>query len=148
MAGKEGILALWRGIGPALFSTGLTGAIRFGVQSAANRRLAESMGVTQFSELGLANRVLFEAVGGMAAGLVLPVFFTPIELVKVRQQTTQAQQQLSSYRVLRDAVRHEGVRGLYTGHSFTVWRSVIGNAFLFGPYEVRVCRCTLCVCVV
>ena len=43
MVGKEGAFALWRGIGPALLSTGLTGSIRFGIQSAANGRLAQSM---------------------------------------------------------------------------------------------------------
>ena len=80
---KEGMLALWRGIGPALLSTALTGAIRFGVQAAANKQLAKMQGVPHFSDLGLPTRVLMEASGGFAAGLVLPVFFTPIELVKV-----------------------------------------------------------------
>ena len=136
MAGKEGVLALWRGIGPALVSTGFTGAIRFGVQSAANRRLASTMGADDFRGLGLAHRVGFEALGGVAAGVVLPIFFTPIELVKVRQQTRRGQRQLSSFRILRDAVKAGGVRGLYAGHAFTVWRSVIGNVFLFGPYEL------------
>lgn len=106
------------------------------MQSTANKRLASFNGVSRFSELGLAHRVAFEAAGGVAAGVVLPVFFTPIELVKVQQQTRQAARQLSSWRILRDVVRHEGAKGLYAGHAFTVWRSVIGNAFLFGPYEL------------
>lgn len=136
MTSKEGALALWRGLGPALLATGLTGAIRFGVQTAANKQLASSMDVGEFSELGLGQRVCMEAMGGVAAGLVLPVFFTPIELFKVRQQAWRGKQQLSSLKILRDAVKDGGVRGLYAGHSFTVWRSCIGNAFLFGPYEL------------
>ena len=41
-------------------------------------------GVEEFGELPLTQRVCMEAAGGFAAGLVLPLFFTPIELVKVR----------------------------------------------------------------
>ena len=133
---KEGLFALWRGIGPALLSTGLTSSIRFGVQAAANRWYYRYMGAGQFGELPLGQRVCMEAAGGFVAGLVLPIFFTPIELIKVRQQAWQGQRQQSAWHILRDIVQRDGVRGIYAGHSFTVWRSVIGNVFLFGPYEL------------
>ena len=105
IATKEGVLALWRGIGPALFSTGLTGSIRFGCQSAANKQLAHCMGVKRFSELTLGQRVLFEGAGEGYTGLVLPFVFTPIELIKVRQQARQGERQLSSRQILREAVK-------------------------------------------
>jgi len=92
------------------------------------------MGREDFRELGLAVRVTTEAAGGFAAGVVLPFFFTPLELVKARQQVNKGS--LGVVKIVRSVWAAQGLRGLYAGHSMTLLRSTIGNASLFGSYEL------------
>jgi solute carrier family 25 carnitine/acylcarnitine transporter 20/29 len=63
---------------------------------------------------------------------VLPFFFTPLELIKSRQQMNAGSK--SSVKIITDVIRKEGVSGLYVGHVMTTIRSTVGNATLFGPY--------------
>ena len=69
-----------------------------------------------------------------ACGLVLPLIFTPMELVKVRRQVMR-DDAATSWELARAAWREGGVAALYTGHRFTVARSTLGNASLFGAFE-------------
>jgi len=136
-ARREGLLAFFKGLSPSLVMGVTTSAIRFGVQARFNAMLAQYMRTGEFHCLNLSTRVASEAAGGFVAGLVLPHLYTPLELVKSRQQANEANgQRLSMFKTMRDVSRKEGVRGIYVGHSLTVLRSSFGNASLFGSYEL------------
>jgi hypothetical protein len=151
-AASEGFMTLYRGVLPAWYVTATTAGLRFGIQSKFNTWLAEgfaSRGIAAdvldgskptglvnrrtFRELPLSQRVASEAGGGAACGLVLPFIFTPMELLKCKRQALQAPG--SNWQIARDVWRADGLRGLYTGHTLTVYRSTIGNASIFGVYE-------------
>ena len=136
LARQEGVLSLWKGISPAIAAGVMTGSIRFGVQSWANRTLAWKMGARDFADLNLGTRVVSESLGGVAAGMVLPILFTPLEMVKCRQQVNVVAntKPLGTLHILRGVLRQEGLRGLYVGHVMTTLRSTFGNAALFGSY--------------
>lgn len=73
-------------------------------------------------------------MGGAACGLVLPLIFTPMELIKVQRQVLQ-DNHISTWTIARRLWRSHGVSGLYTGLQLTVARSTLGNAALFGSFE-------------
>ena len=143
MARSEGVLSLWKGLSPSVTAGVMTGSIRFGIQSWANKALARSLGVSDFESLGLTTRALSEAGGGIVAGVFLPILFTPLEMVKCRQQVHvhastagAGQKRTGTIHIIRDVLRTEGIRGMYVGHAMTTLRSTIGNASLFGSYVV------------
>ena len=146
MGRREGVLSLWQGLTPSVIAGVMTGSLRFGVQSWANQTLAQSMGVRNFVELKMSARVLSEACGGWVAGMVLPLLFTPLEMIKCRQQVSGASSRVNSsstrspspstFNIMRDVLHKEGVRCLYVGHVMTTLRSTFGNAALFGSYVI------------
>jgi solute carrier family 25 carnitine/acylcarnitine transporter 20/29 len=133
MCRKEGVQALWKGITPALAAMVSTSSMRFGIQARANTEIASKLGCADFQQLSLGTRACSEAAGGFAAGCVLPLIFTPVEMIKVRQQVHIGSPP-GFWTIARSVMRTEGLRGMYVGHSMTTLRSTIGNAFLFGPY--------------
>jgi len=151
----EGFLALYKGLQPALLTTCVTSGLRFGVQHRFNdglvamlrpasdhkllRRRSSAATPTisphaSFDQLSVTARVLAEGGGGAACGLVLPLIFTPLELIKIRRQVLQ-DNSLTNLQIFRTIWREKGLGGLYTGYRFTVVRSTFGNAALFGSFE-------------
>lgn len=138
---QEGVLAVYKGLQPALLTTCMTSGLRFGVQHWFNsllvKRLHSSSGSptrASHDQLPVGTRVVAEAGGGAACGAVLPLIFTPMELVKVRRQVLR-DNATSNWQIALSIWRERGLAGLYTGHRFTVARSTAGNATLFGSYE-------------
>ncbi|CAJ2508854.1 Uu.00g138800.m01.CDS01 [Anthostomella pinea] len=87
------------------------------------------------------------AIGGLATWVVS----TPTELIKCRAQlapdhgatiptsvstSTQVSTSTSSWRIARDVLRSEGIRGLYFGGAVTALRDSIGYGFYFWSYEL------------
>jgi len=136
MIRREGVLSLWKGLWPTVLNASMTSSLRFGVQTWANAALAHHMQSDNFESLSLDMRAMCEFSGGFVAGLVLPVLFTPLELIKCRQQanTATGAESASALSIVRHVVYTEGIRGMYVGHSMTVLRSTIGNSSLFGSY--------------
>ena len=134
---REGALALYKGLTPALLTMVPTGAIRFSVQNRFNAWLAGWLGEPHrdgFGHLPLRVRVAAEGGGGAVCGLVLPFVLTPMELIKCRRQVLQ-DNAASNWQIARDVFREHGLRGLYTGHTLTVLRSTVANAAMFASYE-------------
>jgi len=72
LARQEGMLSLWKGISPAIAAGVMTGSIRFGVQSWANRTLAWKMGARDFADLNLGTRVVSESLVGLLPAWSFP----------------------------------------------------------------------------
>ena len=157
MVATEGLLAMYKGLQPAILTSCITSGLRFGVQHHFNdwlvsalssdsrrkqpgllRRRSSAASPTisaykSFDELSVGARVLAEGGGGAACGLVLPLIFTPLELIKVRRQVHLDGK--SNWQIFVEVWRAEGIGGLYTGHRLTVARSTLGNMTLFGSFE-------------
>lgn len=73
-------------------------------------------------------------LAGAAGGLATWAVSTPTELVKCRAQT--ATPARSSWVITRQALRAEGIRGLYFGGAVTAARDAIGYGFYFWTYEL------------
>ena len=134
----EGAAALYKGLAPAIMTTCLTSGLRFGVQHKFNTLLASRLATTEreasFEQLPAMLRVVAEAGGGAACGAVLPLIFTPMELIKCRRQVA-TDVGATNVQIAMTVWREKGLAGLYTGHTLTVARSTLGNATLFGSYE-------------
>jgi len=137
----EGALALYKGLPPAMLTACTTSGLRFGVQHQFNSWLAwwlqassSSSAKPSFEALPAAARILAEGGGGAACGLVLPLIYSPMELIKCRRQVL-ADNSISNLQIARGVWREGGLAGLYVGHRLTVMRSTIGNAALFGSFE-------------
>jgi solute carrier family 25 carnitine/acylcarnitine transporter 20/29 len=70
------------------------------------------------------------AIGGLATWLVS----TPTELIKCQAQLSSTP--ISSWKITKQIVRNEGVRGLYFGGTVTALRDSIGYGFYFWSYEL------------
>lgn len=70
--------------------------------------------------------ILTHLSAGLVAESVSAVFWTPMEVVKQRAQIRALS--ASSVSVLRDLLRHEGARALFSGYAITVG--------VFGPYSM------------
>lgn len=156
----EGWLALYKGLQPAMLTTCTTSGLRFGVQNKFNDYLVSIFGgaassraapaqtsgaltrrqsnhvlaARTFDDLPASTRVLAEGGGGAACGLVLPLIFTPMEMIKVQRQVLR-DNTTSNATIARNLWRQHGLAGLYTGHRLTVARSTLGNMTLFGSFE-------------
>ena len=103
------------------FNAWLVGALspplvtRDGAQLLRRRSSAATPTVSphEFHDLSVGARILAEGGGGAACGLVLPLIFTPMELVKVRRQVMR-DDAATSWELARAAWREGGVAALYT----------------------------------
>ena len=109
---SDGALALYRGFVPELFSRSTTSAMRFTVQAAMNKQVAaqivQHQGGSQaavFKDLPLRWRATSEAMGGAACGVVLPLIFTPAELIKCKKQVLPLQ---SNFSILKGVLKAGG----------------------------------------
>ncbi|CAL3971816.1 unnamed protein product [Diplocarpon coronariae] len=75
-------------------------------------------------------------LAGAMGGLATWVVSTPTELVKCRVQIAASQQSTSCWKITRDILRNEGVKGLYFGGVVTALRDSVGYGFYFWSYEL------------
>jgi len=137
----EGFLALYKGLQPALLTTCVTSGLRFGVQHRFNDALVAMLRPASdhkllrrrysaatptisshgsFDQLSVTARVLAEGGGGAACGLVLPLIFTPLELIKIRRQVLQ-DNSLTNLQIFRTIWRESGLGGLYSVGTASPW---------------------------
>lgn len=79
---------------------------------------------TSIDEVSLTKIWLAGATGGMASWIVS----SPTELIKCRAQLSQ-DRNTSSWSIVRDVIRTNGVRGLYFGGLITSIRDSVGYGF-------------------
>ncbi|KAK2628958.1 hypothetical protein QTJ16_002061 [Diplocarpon rosae] len=75
-------------------------------------------------------------LAGATGGLATWVVSTPTELVKCRAQTSASHQSASCWKITREILRNEGIKGLYFGGVVTALRDSVGYGFYFWSYEL------------
>lgn len=126
----EGITSLFKGLTSPLIANAPLNALVFAGYGQAMRFMetaSPSDGISS-TRLGIA---------GAWGGLLQCIVATPSELIKCQQQVyIQGTQKLSTWKVVRDRVKHTGImRGLFQGWWATVWRDVPSFAIYFVTYE-------------
>jgi len=123
----SGAGSLVRGAAAPILGSGALNAILFMTKNRTSDFLTP-LG----SEPSLWTTWLAGAIGGLATWCVS----TPIELVKCRTQLSSPATPTTSWMVVREIVRREGIRGLYFGGVVTALRDSIGYGFYFWSYEL------------
>eukprot|EP00040_Diaphanoeca_grandis_P017925 m.94205 g.94205 ORF g.94205 m.94205 type:complete len:290 (-) comp26697_c0_seq1:131-1000(-) len=131
---KEGLLALWKGLEPALWRQATYGGFRYGMYAPIKDFLAPNV---PKNELPLHTKIL---AGGLS-GTIAQGFANPCDLVKVRMQASGMESSSSAPRyrwfvgALIDIVKTEGVLGLYKGVSANIGRAASLAAAEMASYD-------------
>ncbi|KAG0206578.1 mitochondrial aspartate-glutamate transporter agc1 [Mortierella sp. GBA30] len=124
---NEGVLGLYRGLGPQLVGVAPEKAIKLTMNDLVRRNLADKDGKISFGA---------ELIAGGVAGGSQVVFTNPLEIVKIRLQVAgEAAKSLDAPRPGAVAiVRNLGVLGLYKGASACLLRDIPFSAIYFPVY--------------
>jgi hypothetical protein len=136
LVAAEGLLALWRGGGPALSSALLDNTVLFALQRGIQRLIAP--GAASEAQLTPLQHAL---CGGLAA-LASATAICPAELIKCRMQAAalgggRGGLGASGAALALGVLRAEGPRGLFRGWAPLVARDVPLQAVFFSSYQVH-----------
>mmetsp|Transcript_23933 Transcript_23933/g.35135 ORF Transcript_23933/g.35135 Transcript_23933/m.35135 type:complete len:298 (+) Transcript_23933:40-933(+) len=125
---EEGILALWKGVTPALSSAFIENSVLFSANGVIRRFYTEYSGKD-------ADKLTFQehALMGGASGVFSATCITPAEMIKCRTQVNHKKS--SPWRALITVMKEEGIRGLFRGLSSTIGRDVPFTFIFFGGYS-------------
>lgn len=112
----EGVLQLYRGLGPALARQAIYGSIKYGLYYSSKDWLADRLKLQKQSKR-------LNVFCGVLAGSVSAAIACPTDVMKIRMQARAAEDHLSTLRLAVDIYRKEGVRGLWRGVGPTAQRS-------------------------
>jgi len=124
MVKEEGVVAVYKGLSPALLRQAVYGTIKFGLYYSAKELLAKrfeqrNSSVTK-QESGLINLGC-----AVFAGSVSSAIATPTDVMKVRMQANATDGLGGLYTVARNIYTTEGVRGLWRGVCPTAQRAAL-----------------------
>jgi solute carrier family 25 (mitochondrial carnitine/acylcarnitine transporter), member 20/29 len=137
----ESTSALIRGTAAPVLGYGALNALLFVSYNRSEAFLNDALGISgQGGEEEAQRRKSLNLwttfAAGMVGGLATWVVSTPTELVKCRAQLAREGSEASSWRIARDVLRREGLRGLYRGGVVTALRDSVGYGFYFWSYEL------------
>ncbi|XP_077148551.1 mitochondrial ornithine transporter 1-like isoform X3 [Ranitomeya variabilis] len=137
----EGLRGLYQGTVPALLANVSENAVLFACYGFCQNLVCHLLGMQDPSQL----RDYHKATAGSLASVVSSLVLCPTELVKCRMQTLHEMRisghkavpaKSTSYSIVSDIVKTEGVCGLFRGLSSTWLREIPGYFFFFGGYEL------------
>ncbi|XP_023697487.1 mitochondrial ornithine transporter 1-like isoform X2 [Paramormyrops kingsleyae] len=138
---QGGLWGLYQGTTPALLSNIAENAVLFacyGTCQELTRRIFGLESVGQLSDLQ-------NATAGSMASIFSSLVLCPTELVKCRMQAMHEMRtvgktsllcRVSSWSIVKNILKKEGLPGLFQGMTSTWLREVPGYFFFFGGYEV------------
>lgn len=135
---EEGLLALWRGLGPTLVRDAPFSAIYWGSYEALkdpSRSPLPTRLVTGENNFG------GYLVAGTGAGTLAAVLTVPADVVKTRRQTNDRRtvastKQATPGEITRLILREEGMRGMFRGVGPRVVKVAPSCAIMMGSYEL------------
>jgi len=122
----EGASGLFKGIAAPLATSAAYNALCFQVYASAGRALSRKHGEPL--------SYLHSFLAGCAAGAATTLMVTPVDLIKIAQQTT-AGRAAGTVRIARNIVRREGVLGLFRGAPVTLLRDVPSTGVYYAAYD-------------
>ncbi|KAK0489448.1 carnitine/acyl carnitine carrier [Armillaria novae-zelandiae] len=121
---EERFIGLYKGITSPLATAALMNGLVF-----ASYRLFMKIQLENNSSIPTLTQI---ALAGAGSGIVSSIVTTPTELIKIRQQSLLVPS--STYEVIVDILRKNGIRGLYRGMTATALRD-LGYGSYFLAYE-------------
>lgn len=125
----DGFFSLYRGLPSPLLGSMMENMVLFSSYAFAGRIISADPENQPFSQ---------KLICGMFSGFCVASVLTPVELVKCRMQTSNAEavKYKNSVQCIEAILKEGGPRGLFAGHVGTLCREVPGNAAWFGGYEL------------
>ena len=131
---SEGLLALWRGVGPAFSSAVVENTVVFTSNGLLLRALGHSAG--SGSSSSSSSSLWQHAVCGSISGIFSSLAICPCEVVKCKQQTA-APGSSSALACCRAILAgSSGASGFYAGLAPLMLRDIPLNAVMFGSYSL------------
>lgn len=138
---EEGVLALWTGLGAAMWRALTYSGVRLGcyepirdLYSQLLERRADAADTTAVSPAVPASALHVKLLAGMTSGALGALVGTPFEVTKVRFQSGKYAYS-GTFDALRSTAREEGVRALWNGWQATVARAAMLTATQVGLYD-------------
>lgn len=125
----EGVKSLWKGLTASLFGC-VHAVVQFPLYEYLKRFTAEYQGV---DVKDLSSFSLVQA--SVLSKLVASSIAYPHEVVRARLQDSRGLHDVGAVRTFRNILAHEGARGLYSGFSMNLIRTVPACAITFLTYE-------------
>lgn len=130
VATREGLRGFYRGSSMPWLSHMIKRPTQFPISEFLKARYSD--GATR------GERIRNNYIIGAGCGILGPVFGTPLQVIKVGMQTSNAEAYTSSLDYAREVVRKRGIRGLYRGFAATVVKDcVFGGSFVGTYYTLR-----------
>jgi len=129
---QEGIGALWKGLGAALWRQAVYGTTRYG----SYEPIKKSLGVDGKGESPLWKKILAGCISGGGSSFIA----NPFDMVKIRLQADTAtdpslRRHNGVYGALKDIIKSEGVLKLWRGATPTVSRAAVGGMSELSVYD-------------
>lgn len=141
----DGIIrGLYAGTVPAVVANVAENSVLFAAYGGCQKVIAKIIGVNKVEDMS----PLGNASAGFFAAFFSSLSLCPTELIKcklqamreVESETTKlkasARRHISSWKLTKQIIKEQGVRGLFNGLSSTIAREMPGYFFFFGGYEV------------
>ena len=129
---KEGVRHLYKGITSPILMEAPKRATKFAFNDKFNSLYTQLLGRDAANK-----KQMIAIASGASAGIVEAFVIVPFELVKVKMQDPFCKFE-SSFLVLKDIIKHNGILGIYNGLEATIWRHALWNAGYFGIiFQIR-----------
>lgn len=130
---EEGVLALWKGVTPALSSALVENSVLFSMNGLLKRLYMSAIG-DKNDDMSRPLSTVESAMLGGAGGFFSSTSITPLEVVKCRTQV-EVGKSTSPFTKLVNIIAELGPRGMFRGLSATICRDVPFTFLFFGGYE-------------
>ena len=129
---QEGVAALWKGLGAALWRQTVYGTTRYG----SYEPVKKALGVNSNGDSSLWKKILAGCISGGGSSFIA----NPFDMVKIRMQADTAteaslQRHKGVYGALKDIIRTDGILKLWRGATPTVARAAVGGMSELSVYD-------------
>ncbi|KAK3232564.1 hypothetical protein CYMTET_57068 [Cymbomonas tetramitiformis] len=139
MVGTEGVASLYKGLNVGLLRAGVYGGLRIGMYAPLKNAIVDPNAQK--------TTVLQKLLAGGVSGVLAAGITSPLDLIKVRLQAAKdtsktklpsgelQSQGRSSWTIVRNIIKHEGLSGFYKGVTPNMARAAVQTAAQLAAYE-------------
>lgn len=130
----EGVLALWKGMGPSLARGLFHGGLRLGLYTPIKNAVVASWPAQKTANSTGSGMLYQKILAGSLSGGIASAITSPMELVKTRLQAASSES-LTASAVIRGVVEKQGVAGLWNGAMPGLVRAAVLTAAQCATYD-------------